>query len=467
MLPRNLWIILLAAAASLACHLRATHNRYASTLASVMGQIRTHYVKPVDSRQLFENAMQGMVRELDPYSSFIPPDEYVQWLEELDQEFGGIGVTVQIDPELQRPRVMSPLFDSPAYRAGIRAGDIIMEIDGVDTNGLTTDDTVGMVKGPPGTRVALRILPYHKTEEVHLVLERAVVPIESVLGDTRRSDGSWEFRLADDPEIGFVRIVLFGEQTTQELKRVFTELIPQVRGLIVDLRGNQGGILDAAVETCDLFLSQGEIVREVRRGNQLQEVFRAVPGNDLIPPKMPVAILVDMFSASASEIVAACLQDHGRVVIVGQRTWGKGTVQQLLELEGGRSALRLTTANYWRPSGVNIHRRKDAKESDTWGVQPNDGYEVLLEKDAYLRMLEARRDRDAVPLARDPVSDPKGEDPAEAVDASPSEASQTSSTSERAPDSRAETEPSDHARHDPQLKKAVEFIRSKWELPPG
>jgi len=293
-------------------------------------------------------------------------------------------------------------------------------------------------------------------------LERAVVPIESVLGDTRRPDGSWDFHLAEDPEIGYVRIVLFGEHTTEELKRVFAELIPQVRGLIVDLRGNQGGILDAAVETCDLFLSQGEIVREVRRGNQLQEVFRAVPGNDQIPPEMPVAILVDMFSASASEIVASCLQDHGRAVIVGQRTWGKGTVQQLLELEGGRSALRLTTANYWRPSGVNIHRRKDAKESDTWGVRPNEGYEVVLEKDAYVRMLEARRDRDAVPLASEPRSSPKDTDQAVSVDPSPGEASPAPSTSADGSDSPADSKPWDDSRHDPQLKKAVEFIRSKW-----
>ncbi|HEY6564165.1 MAG TPA: S41 family peptidase [Pirellulaceae bacterium] len=397
--PRNFWTILLAGMISLACHLRAAHNRYAATLADAMEEVRSSYVEPVDQRRLFENAMEGMIGKLDPYSSFIPPEDYERWKEELDQEFGGIGVVVKLDPDSRRPMVMSPIPDSPAYRAGIRAGDLLLSVDGVETSADAMEDILHRVKGAPKTIVRLRILPYGKKDPVDLTVARALIPIESVMGDSRRSDGGWVYRLEEHPEIGYVRVGLFGEHTSTELREVLTELTPRIQSLILDLRGNQGGLLDAAVETCDLFLARGEIVRELGRDRRLRERFIASPGNDVVPAEMPMVALVDMFSASASEIVAACLQDHKRATIIGQRTWGKGTVQRLFEMEGGRSALRLTTATYWRPSGKNIHREADDPPEATWGVSPDQGFDVRLDKDAYVQMLEARGERDAVRLS--------------------------------------------------------------------
>ena len=233
--PRNLLTILVAVCISLACHRQAAHNRFAATLADAMGQIRGQYIAPVDQRTLFEHAMNGMVNELDPYSSFIPPREYVRWKEELDQEFGGIGVMIRPDPTTQRPMVTSPVVDSPAYRAGIRAGDLIMSVDGLDTAGLSTDEIVGRVKGKPGTSLTLAIQPFGQQQTVTHSLERAVVPIESVLGDVRREDGSWEYRLVEHPEIGYVRLVRFGEQTATELETALQSLAGDIDGLILDL----------------------------------------------------------------------------------------------------------------------------------------------------------------------------------------------------------------------------------------
>ena len=399
--PRNSLTILVAVFVSLACHRQAAHNRFAATLADAMGQIRNQYIDAVDQRTLFEHAMDGMVRELDPYSSFIPPREYVRWKEELDQQFGGIGVMIRPDPTTQRPMVTSPVVDSPAFRAGIRAGDLIMAVDGVDTDGLTTDEIVNQVKGQPGTAVTLTIQPFGQQETVTHSLIRAVVPIESVLGDLRRADGTWEYRLVEHPGIGYIRLVRFGEQTATELEIALQSVTSDISSLILDLRGNEGGLLSAAVDTCDFFLSDGDIVREQGRDRQLVRRYRARPGNDLVSPELPLAILVDHFAASASEIVAACLQDHRRAVVIGQRTWGKGTVQRLIELEGGRSALRLTTATYWRPSGRNIHRAANAADGDEWGVSPDQGFEVVLDRDQYIEMLEQRRDRDGVSLSAD------------------------------------------------------------------
>ena len=415
---RNLLVLCLSAIISLACYHRAAHNRWASTIADAIGQIEANFVEPIDRRDLFEGSMDGMVKQLDQYSGYVSPDQYNQLLEDLDQEFGGVGIIVDVDPDTERLMVLSPFVDTPAYDAGMRAGDLIMAIEGEDTEGLDSSDTIKMIRGTPGTDVHLTILPFGEEEERDVTLTRAIIPVESVLGDRRKSDGTWEFFLSEHPTIGYMRITSFGENTAYDLKSAYEQVAnreTKTQGLIIDLRQNPGGLLESAVDVCDLFLSSGDIVSIRGRDKVLEREYKA-NARTTIPRQLPVAVLVDHYSASASEIVSACLQDHDRAVVIGERSWGKGTVQSVLELEGGRSALRLTTATYWRPSGQNIHRLAKSKETDEWGVTPNEGYEIKYEKEEFVDVVGERRRKDVV-MTRSGKVDPAGEESADEEDA--------------------------------------------------
>ena len=329
---RNLLVLCLSAIISLACYHRAAHNRWASTIADAIGQIESNFVEPIDRRELFEGSMDGMVKQLDQYSGYVSPDDYNQLLEDLDQEFGGVGIIVDVDPDTERLMVLSPFVDTPAYDAGMRAGDLIMAIEGEDTEGLDASDTIKMIRGAPGTDVNLTVLPFGEEEERDVTLTRAIIPVESVLGDSRKSDGTWEFFLADRPEIGYIRITSFGENTAYDLKSAYEQVASRdvdTEGLIIDLRQNPGGLLESAVDVCDLFLSGGDIVSIRGRDKVLEREYKA-NSKVTIASSLPVAVLVDHYSASASEIVSACLQDHDRAVVIGERSWGKGTVQSVL-----------------------------------------------------------------------------------------------------------------------------------------
>ncbi|NLF67888.1 MAG: S41 family peptidase [Candidatus Anammoximicrobium sp.] len=388
---RNLLVLFLAAILALLCHVKADRNRYASTVSEAMDLITYHYLEDVDYRQLYESAMRGMAEGLDPYSSYVGPAEYQRLKEELDQEFGGIGILLEFHQETRRIVVMSPLFDTPAARAGVRAGDIILAIEGQDTATMSFRDAVELIRGLPGEVVRLKVLHVGDEKPVDLEIERAVIPIESVLGDARRADGGWDFQLQSDPRITYVRVINFGENTAEELEKTLQGRQPQA--LILDLRDNAGGLLEAAVRTCNMFLGDGTIVTIRGRDGEVRRTYEA-DGHPLLPADVPIAVLVNRYSASASEIVAACLQDCGRAKIVGQRTWGKGTVQNVIPLEAGHAALKLTTASYWRPSGKNIHRLKDAAEDAEWGVRPDAGMEVELTDEQADQIRQARRQKD-------------------------------------------------------------------------
>jgi carboxyl-terminal processing protease len=393
---RNLIIILLAVALSLFAYDRAARSRYSGVFADALQRIRGHYVEDVDERELFNAAMDGMVGELDPYSAYINPEAYEQFKVAIDQRFGGVGIEVMMDENTDRLTIATPLVGTPAYEAGAQAGDTIVAINGVSTKGLQLENAVGHLRGKPGTKVTMTVLHEGETEPVDLRIERAIIDIESVLGDTHRGDGSWNYFLEGDPRIGYIRLVNFGEETVEELQRVLTTQDVPVEALILDLRGNPGGLLDAAVEICDMFIDEGKIVSIRERGNVERQRFTAKADNTIVPRDLPMVILVDEGSASASEIVAACLQDHRRAVVIGERTWGKGTVQSIVDLEGGKSALKITIATYWRPSGKNIHRLSDDREGDKdgeWGVRPDEGFEVPMtdeERRAYYRWRRAR-----------------------------------------------------------------------------
>jgi carboxyl-terminal processing protease len=394
---RNILTVAIVAIVSLLCYETVAQNRYGFVVSHAMRIIEDNYIEEVEPRDLFENAMRGMVSQLDEYSDYIGPEYFQQFQQTIDQEFVGIGVVVEGPPETDKLRVVNPVFDSPAYRAGIRAGDLILEIDGASTNTMDINTAVKRMKGLPGTTVTL--LVQHTGKDApprRLEIQRELIRTKSVLGDRMLKDGRWSYFLEQEPNIGYVRITTFGEYTARELREVLQFKDHPIEALILDLRGNVGGLLPAAVDTCDMFINDGVIVSTRGRHAGDQHTSLAKPDTTIVDPSIPMVVLVDRYSASASEIVAACLQDHQRAVIAGQRSWGKGTVQNVIKLEHGTSALKLTTASYWRPNGQNIHRGKDAREEDDWGVRPSPGLEVVLTDEQYRALYEQRSARDVL-----------------------------------------------------------------------
>lgn len=368
-----------------------------------LDQIDRNYVKDVSRRELMEAAIRGMMTKLDPYSNYIPPEEMEGFRGGIENEFGGIGIQVAIDGG--KLTVISPLVGSPAYRAGVQAGDWIRQIDGTLTRGMTLDDAVKKMKGKLGTEVVVTVVRARDGRTDELTLKRETIKVETVLGDRRHADDAWDYLLDPDAKIGYLRITSFGRSTTADVEKAIKQLVErQLRGLVIDLRFNPGGLLSSAIEISDLFVAEGRIVSTSGK-NAPERVVKAVKAGTY--EDFPVVVLVNRYSASASEIVAACLQDHGRAVVIGERTWGKGSVQNIVELEEGRSAIKLTTAGYLRPNGKNIHRFEGATEDDDWGVRPDQGFEIKLEDDELGKLIEQRRARDVVrPPAEDAESSP-------------------------------------------------------------
>jgi len=358
--------------------------------ADTLDQVERNYVKDVSRRELMEAAINGVLSKLDPYSNYISPDDLSRFKTTVESQFGGIGI--QITLEHEQLKVLSPLVGTPAYRAGIQAGDRIVEVDGKPTLGISLDDAVRRLKGEIGTNVALTVIHAGASKPETLTIHREMIHVETVMGDRRQEADAWDFMLDHDRHIGYIRLTSFSRDTSEDLKKAMETLkAGGIKGLILDLRFNPGGLLTSAIEVSDLFISKGRIVSTQGR-NSPERVWDAQDEGTF--EGFPMVVLVNHYSASASEIVSACLQDHKRAVIVGERTWGKGSVQNVIELEGGKSALKLTTASYRRPSGKNIHRFPDAKETDEWGVTPDKGFDVKL-SDAELRELVLdRRDRD-------------------------------------------------------------------------
>ncbi len=409
---RSLQIIAVALAVWLACQARlglAQRSRAGRMVVEALAQIEARYLEPVDQEHLLDGALTGVMSRLDQYSAYLNRDAFREVEEDLEQQFGGIGVQVQVDEQNGWLTVLSPIVGTPAFEAGLKAGDQIRAIDGKNIQGLKLDQARRLLRGAPGTPVRIGLVrplakadaagengpsTEPKLEEVTLV--RAVIETESVRGDLRGADQSWNFLLSGTDRIGYLRILpMFSERTLDELRGALEQLqAAGARGAILDLRWNPGGLLDSAVGVCRLLVAEGRIVSTRGRGGVLLSVFDA----DGTAPfaELPLVVLVNRNSASASEIVAACLQDHQRAAIVGERTWGKGSVQDVILLEGADRALKLTTASYWRPSEQNIHRLSTATEADAWGVRPDPNCEVRLddrEQEAYFQW---RSQRDVV-----------------------------------------------------------------------
>ncbi len=375
--------------------------------AEAYEQIEGRYVTEVDRRSLVDNAVKGMLNGLDPYSSWIPPGDLDRFEQYLGQEFVGIGIQVQLQDGV--PEVQTSLPDSPAWKAGIRIGDILESVDETPLQGLTTEEIGKLIRGPIGQ--AIRLTARHEdADETYVVtVTREKIQLATVTGVRLTDAGTWEWLLDPELKLAYVRLTHFSRQTPDEFRRAMQDLAANSpRGLIIDLRSNPGGLIDAAVGIADMLLNEGRIVSMSGR-SVTERTWDAESGVELAAD-VAITVLMDRQSASASEILAAALQDHSRAAIAGERSFGKGSVQNVIRMENGRSALKLTTAHYLRPGGMNIHRFPDDGPEDTWGVMPDEELRLRLEDDQWK---ELRRSRDghrgiaageevAAVIARDP-----------------------------------------------------------------
>lgn len=441
MTTKNLKILIVVLIGCLFCYGNAQRYRNLGDLALAMEIIDQEYVKKPDREKLYQAAMKGMIDSLDPYSSYIPIESLKPFQAVFEQEFGGLGVSLDGRPRRERLTVVATLFDSPAYKAGVKPGDVILEIDGLEAAKSEVETVSKKLRGREGTSVTLTIERANVPEPLRFKITRARIEVESVLGDRRRLNGTWEFAMEEDPRLAYMRLELFGEKTTEELKTALASVRKKCKGLIIDLRDNTGGLLIAAKDICDMFLDDGEIVSTRGRNDRIDQVYTAQLGTE-IDNSVPIVILINEHSASASEVVAGCMQDRCRATIVGDRSFGKGSVQNVIPLDAGLAAMRLTTAYYYPPSGRLIHREPNAKPEDVWGVSPDEGCVVKMDESAFLKSIDRFRKR------ADPNENGLGK---------PRET----------PESNAEgnglaKEPNDPTlKDDPQLEKAVQILKAK------
>jgi carboxyl-terminal processing protease len=333
----------------------------------------------VDFGDLIYSALQGMVGSLDPFSSFMAPEEFLRMRESTEGEFGGLGVVVTVRDGFLT--IVAPMEDTPGARAGLRAGDRIVQIEDLVTEDVPLEEAVKTMKGEPGTDVTITIYRPSTDETLTLTITRALIEVASVKGAEILEDG-----------VGYVRVTQFNEPTAAKLAEALTSLLDQgMRSLVLDLRNNPGGLLDSAVDVSSLFLPPGKLVvyTQGRRPSQRRE-YRTDNGSAMVPAAVPVAILVNGGSASAAEIVSGCLQDSERALLIGETTFGKGSVQNIIELPDG-SALRLTVAMYYTPSERVIHEN---------GIEPD--ITVTLSED---ELMELRLSQDGLASDEDEGGD--------------------------------------------------------------
>jgi carboxyl-terminal processing protease len=310
----------------------------------VLGLVQKEYVEEADSKDLVYGAIKGMLETLDPHSAFMPPQVYKEMQEESKGRFEGLGIEITMKEGILT--VVSPIEDTPAFKAGIQAGDQIVKIDGESTKNLTLMDSVKRLRGPKGTKVTISIMREGFTKPRDITLTRDVIPIRSV-----------RYELMDK-QYGYIRLSQFQEKTEGEFDKAIKALEGQskggMKGLILDLRNNPGGLLDQAVKVSDRFIESGLIVSmEGRREDQKMKFYA---NSQRTIARYPLVVLVNGGSASGSEIVAGAIQDHGRGILVGTQTFGKGSVQTIFPMKDG-SGLRLTTARYYTPNGRSIQAK--------------------------------------------------------------------------------------------------------------
>lgn len=370
--------------------------QFFDNLVDVRAQILRNYVEPVDDKKLMVGAIDGMLSQLDPYSSYFTKEEWEAFDKQTRGQFSGIGTEVAQDPQTGRFMVISPIEDSPALKAGVLAGDRILKANGESLDGLTLKDLITKLSGAPGTELKLTVVHEGEKTPVELTIKRAVITVHSVKG-YKLAGENWDYLIDSEHRVAYVRITNFMETTAADLDRALLPLINSekggggLRGIVLDLRFDPGGLLTAGIDVADRFLESGVIV--TTRGRDGKNQFEARAKKEGTYPRIPLVVLVNEYSASASEIVAGALYDHHRAVLIGNRTFGKGSVQTLIALDGGNAALKLTTAHYYLPSGRYITRMKDAK---TWGVEPDAAFLLPLTDVENRDLLKVRRDSEII-----------------------------------------------------------------------
>jgi carboxyl-terminal processing protease len=335
--------------------------RQLNLFGDVFERVRADYVEKPDDSKLIEQAINGMLNGLDPHSSYMDPKSFRDMQVQTRGEFGGLGIEVTMEDGLVK--VVAPIDDTPAAKAGIQANDIITHLDDEQVQGLTLNQAVEKMRGAVNTKIRLKIMRKGQDKPIEVTIVRDRIIVRAV---RMRIEGG---------DIGFIRITQFNEQTSEGLKKSISDIIAQVpsdklRGYILDLRNNPGGLLDQAISVSDSFLERGEIVST--RGRNAEETQRySARAGDLTKGK-PIIVLVNGGSASASEIVAGALQDHKRATVLGTRSFGKGSVQTIIPLGNNNGALRLTTARYYTPSGKSIQAKGIVPDIEVLQDVPDD-----------------------------------------------------------------------------------------------
>ena len=306
----------------------------------VLSYVEANYVEEIDPQKAIQGAIRGMLRTLDPHSSFMPPDVYREMQVETEGRFGGLGIEITIRNDVLT--VVSPIEGTPAFRAGVQPGDQIIKVDGESTKDMSLVDAVKKLRGPEGSAVTISLFREGFTEPKDFTLTRAVIQIKSVRWTKVRDD------------VGYIKLRSFHKTSTEELEHALQDLEEQrIGGLVLDLRNNPGGLLEQAIAVADLFLEGGQLI-VYTQGRLASQNMKGFSKNEGTHPNYPMVILINGGSASASEIVAGALKDLSRATVVGTQSFGKGSVQTIIPLSDG-SGLRLTTAKYYTPKGTEIH----------------------------------------------------------------------------------------------------------------
>lgn len=362
-------LILFASTALSAMHPQSAVDTYRllNKFSEAFKCARREYVTPVSDEQLIEGAIAGMIKTLDPYSEYIPPDQYASMQTQLDGNFEGIGLELSKDGE--QVRVISPLEGSPAWKAGIQSGDLILSINGRTVNNLSTAAISKRLSGRKGERLTLEINRPSSNKSFTLTLERKALVIDNVRWEVKES-------------IAYIRLSSFHTQNTgKRLQTALKEILkqhPHVEGIILDLRDNPGGILEEAIKCASLFLKEGPIVHIETKNNKKSSFNSSM---DPLCTQKPLVVLVNEGTASCAEILAGALQDHKRAILLGVKTFGKGTIQTIFPIPPGYSAIRITTGQYLTPNGQNIHET---------GIHPNILIEPLKNKSQDIQRVQAR-----------------------------------------------------------------------------
>jgi carboxyl-terminal processing protease len=365
----------------------------------VMEKVRTEYVdgQNLKYKDLVSAALKGMLNTLDPHSEYMEVEKYKELQNDTQGAFGGLGIVISMRDNFIT--VVAPMDDSPGFKAGILSGDRIVKIEGKSTERMSLQDAVKYLRGEPGTEVKLSVLRPSSGRVKDYKLTRAVINVDMV----KDINGKKEFPL-DETKIGYIRLVQFGEKTSADLEAAIKKLTAQgMQALVLDLRWNPGGLLDQAVDVCQKFLPRGHLVVTTEGRNPSQNSARKARGHGDELNNMPMVVLVNLGSASASEIVAGCLQDSKRAIVLGEKTFGKGSVQSILPLADG-SAVRLTTAKYYTPSHKVIHEE---------GITPDIVVPLTDEQERDIQLKQApggiqgleEADRERVLNSRDPQLD--------------------------------------------------------------